>query len=177
MASPAMRVRARPVGPRRTAAPCLRRSSRRAACTRGKTRHRKRQVRCAAVVELHGLKRLRSARVISAGHAFVQNLRRGHYEFGMDVDPRHRLPAAFAELKLTIKIQHRHSRACQQAVNATPPHRLATSWPGSSRAHSRWRPASDTRGDGPADVVKRKAPGPDYTSRRMITRCRSWTTA
>jgi transposase-like protein len=26
------------------------------------------------------LKRLRSARVISAGHAFVQNLRRGHYE-------------------------------------------------------------------------------------------------
>jgi hypothetical protein len=27
-------------------------------------------------------KRLRSARVISAGHAFVQNLRRGHYELG-----------------------------------------------------------------------------------------------
>jgi transposase, IS6 family len=51
---------------------------------------------------MRGLKRLRSARVISAGHAFVQNLRRGHYEFGMDVDPRHRLPAAFAELALTI---------------------------------------------------------------------------
>jgi IS6 family transposase len=29
---------------------------------------------------MRGLKRLRSARVISAGHAFVQNLRRGYYE-------------------------------------------------------------------------------------------------
>jgi transposase, IS6 family len=29
---------------------------------------------------MRGLKRLRSARVISAGHAFVQNLRRGHYD-------------------------------------------------------------------------------------------------
>jgi hypothetical protein len=48
------------------------------------------------------LKRLRSARVISAGHAFVQNLRRGHYEFGMDLDPKRRLPAAFAELARAI---------------------------------------------------------------------------
>jgi transposase, IS6 family len=45
-----------------------------------------------------GLKRLGSAQVISTGHAFVQNLRRGHYELGIDVDPRHRLPVAFAEL-------------------------------------------------------------------------------
>jgi IS6 family transposase len=51
---------------------------------------------------MRGLKRLRSARVISAGHAFVQNLRQGHYEFGMDVDPKRRLPAAFAELALAI---------------------------------------------------------------------------
>jgi transposase-like protein len=51
---------------------------------------------------MRGLKRLRSARVISAGHAFVQNLRRGHYELGIDLDPRHRLPAAFAELALAI---------------------------------------------------------------------------
>ncbi|MGH3515332.1 MAG: IS6 family transposase, partial [Pseudonocardiaceae bacterium] len=29
---------------------------------------------------MRGLKHVRSARVISAGHAFVQNLRRGHYE-------------------------------------------------------------------------------------------------
>jgi IS6 family transposase len=51
---------------------------------------------------MRGLKRLRSARVISAGHTFIQNLRRGHYELGMDLDPRHRLPGAFAELALTI---------------------------------------------------------------------------
>jgi IS6 family transposase len=51
---------------------------------------------------MRGLKRLRSARVTSAGQAFIQNLRRGHYEIGMDTDPRHRLPAAFAELAPTI---------------------------------------------------------------------------
>jgi IS6 family transposase len=51
---------------------------------------------------MRGLKRLRSAGVICAGHAFVQNLRRSHYELGLDVDLRHRLPAAFTELALTI---------------------------------------------------------------------------
>jgi transposase-like protein len=51
---------------------------------------------------MRGLKRLRTARVISAGHAFVQNLPRGHYELGLDLDSRHRLPAAFAELARAI---------------------------------------------------------------------------
>jgi IS6 family transposase len=51
---------------------------------------------------MRGLKRLRCARVISAGHAFVQNLRRDHYELGVNADPRRRLPAAFAELTLAI---------------------------------------------------------------------------
>jgi transposase, IS6 family len=51
---------------------------------------------------MRGLKRLRSARVISAGHAFVQNIRRGHYELSVELDPQHRLPAAFAELALAI---------------------------------------------------------------------------
>jgi transposase-like protein len=49
-----------------------------------------------------GLKRLRSARVISAGHAFVQNLHRGHYELGTGIDPRHGIPQAFTELILAI---------------------------------------------------------------------------
>jgi transposase-like protein len=49
-----------------------------------------------------GLKRLRSAGVIGAGHGFVQNLRRGHYELGVDTEPRHRLSRAFAELALAI---------------------------------------------------------------------------
>jgi transposase, IS6 family len=51
---------------------------------------------------MRGLKRLRSTRVISAGHAFVQNVRRGHYELGVDTDPRHLLPAVFTELALAI---------------------------------------------------------------------------
>jgi IS6 family transposase len=40
--------------------------------------------------------------VISTGHAFVQNLRRGHYELGVDADPKRKLPAAFAELVIAI---------------------------------------------------------------------------
>ena len=51
---------------------------------------------------MRGLTQLSSARVISAGHAFIQNLRRGHYELGRDADPRHRLSAAFAELVRAI---------------------------------------------------------------------------
>jgi transposase, IS6 family len=51
---------------------------------------------------MRGLKQLRSARVVSAGHAFVQNLRRGHYELATHIDPRHRLPAIFTELTLAI---------------------------------------------------------------------------
>ena len=33
-----------------------------------------------------------------AGHAFLQNLRRGHYELGVDASPALRLDAAFTEL-------------------------------------------------------------------------------
>jgi IS6 family transposase len=40
--------------------------------------------------------------VISAGHAFIQNVRRGHYELGIDADPKRQLPAACAELALAI---------------------------------------------------------------------------
>ena len=51
---------------------------------------------------MRGLKRLSSAQVISTGHAFVQNLRRGHYELGLDADLKRRLPAVFTELALAI---------------------------------------------------------------------------
>jgi hypothetical protein len=45
---------------------------------------------------MRGLKQLRSTRVISTGHAFIQNLRRGHYELGADADPKtRRLATAF----------------------------------------------------------------------------------
>jgi IS6 family transposase len=51
---------------------------------------------------MRGLPRLRSARVICAGHAFIQNPRRGHYELAIDLHPNHRIPAAFTELALAI---------------------------------------------------------------------------
>ncbi|MGH3600113.1 MAG: IS6 family transposase [Pseudonocardiaceae bacterium] len=51
---------------------------------------------------MRGLKRLRSARIISAGHAFVQNIRRGHYELGTEETVNLRVQAAFDELTLAI---------------------------------------------------------------------------
>jgi len=51
---------------------------------------------------MRGLKRDRTARVIVAAHAFVQNLRRGFYDLGTDVPPASRLADAFAELALVI---------------------------------------------------------------------------
>ena len=48
------------------------------------------------------LKRHRSARILAAGHAFVQNLRRGHYDIAAEVPSRHRLRAAFDDLALAI---------------------------------------------------------------------------
>jgi len=49
---------------------------------------------------MRGLKRDRTARVIVAGHAFVQNLRRGFYDLGTDVRPAFRLADVFSELAL-----------------------------------------------------------------------------
>ena len=51
---------------------------------------------------MRGLKRHRSARILAAGHAFVQNLRRGHYELATDVPARHRIHAAFDQLAMAI---------------------------------------------------------------------------
>ena len=51
---------------------------------------------------MRGLKRFRSAAVITAGHAFVQNLRRGHYELATEVPPPLRLAAAFTELARAV---------------------------------------------------------------------------
>lgn len=51
---------------------------------------------------MRGLKRHGSARIITAGHAFVQNLRRGHYELATDIPARHRIHAAFDQLAMII---------------------------------------------------------------------------
>jgi transposase-like protein len=51
---------------------------------------------------MRGLKTDRTTRVVIAGHAFMQNIRRGHYELGVEADPRLRVRAAFSELIETI---------------------------------------------------------------------------
>jgi IS6 family transposase len=51
---------------------------------------------------MRGLKRVRSAARLAAGHAFVQNLRRGHYELATDASPPLRMATAFTELALAI---------------------------------------------------------------------------
>ena len=47
---------------------------------------------------MRGIKTIRSRRIFAAGHAFVQNLRRGHYELTTDVPAHDRARSAFTEL-------------------------------------------------------------------------------
>jgi IS6 family transposase len=51
---------------------------------------------------MRGLRTVRSAQTIIAGHAFAQNLRRGHYELGLDAPRGLRIAAAFTELAAAI---------------------------------------------------------------------------
>jgi hypothetical protein len=46
--------------------------------------------------------RVASARTISAGHAFVQNLRRGHYAITVDVAVQDRVRVVFDGLALAL---------------------------------------------------------------------------
>ena len=51
---------------------------------------------------MRGLRTDTTAQVIIAGHAFMQNLRRGHYELAADAPPALRVAAAFTELAHAI---------------------------------------------------------------------------
>jgi len=46
------------------------------------------------------MKRHHSARIRAAGHAFVQNLHRGHYDIATEVSSLHMLGLAFDDLAL-----------------------------------------------------------------------------
>jgi IS6 family transposase len=63
-------------------------------CDHGRVKSRLRPMR--------GLKQLRCARVICTGHAFIQNLRRGHYELGVEEPTTLRVVPAFTELAAAI---------------------------------------------------------------------------
>jgi transposase, IS6 family len=51
---------------------------------------------------MRGLKRDRTASVVIRGHAFIQNIRRAHYELGAETTPHLRLTEAFGELAEVI---------------------------------------------------------------------------
>jgi len=51
---------------------------------------------------MHGLSQDRSLRVIVAGHAFMQNVRRGHYELAVEEPANRRVAVAVEELALVI---------------------------------------------------------------------------
>jgi hypothetical protein len=76
---------------------------------------------------MRGLRTDQTAQVIITGHAFIQNLRRGHYELGLDAPPALRIAAAFTELAQAIltadraRVQH----VCR-FHNATAPGGRAT---------------------------------------------------
>jgi transposase-like protein len=51
---------------------------------------------------MRGLRTDQTAQAIIAGHAFMQNLRHGHYELAVDASPTTRVAAAFTELAQAI---------------------------------------------------------------------------
>ena len=51
---------------------------------------------------MRGLRQEHSARIVIAGHAFVQNVRRGHYELAVEEPVNRRLTVALDELALAI---------------------------------------------------------------------------
>jgi transposase-like protein len=51
---------------------------------------------------MRGLKQDRSARVAVAGHALVQNIRRGHYELAVEAPANRRVVVAFDDLAMMI---------------------------------------------------------------------------
>jgi transposase-like protein len=51
---------------------------------------------------MRGLKQDRTARIVIAGHALVQNVRRGCYELAVDASVNRRVAVAFGELALAI---------------------------------------------------------------------------
>ena len=51
---------------------------------------------------LRGLKQDRSARIVIAGHGFMQNVRRGHYELAVKEPMNRRVAVASAEIAVAI---------------------------------------------------------------------------
>ena len=70
---------------------------------------------------MRGLRTDRTAQTVIAGHAFMQNVRRGHYELGVDARPALRVTAAFIELAQQSDTRSAGSTRPQTPRNATEP--------------------------------------------------------
>jgi hypothetical protein len=70
-------------------------------------------------LQMRGLMRLRSAELITARHAFVQNLRRGHYEFVTDVPPPLRLASHSATSHWLCDLRSFQTNGCLDSLDAT----------------------------------------------------------
>jgi hypothetical protein len=78
--------------------------------------------------ELIGLKRRRSARILAAGQAFLQNIRRGHYELATDVPPA-------TDLRSIRPAHDGHLTACLPVIALCHAHRsTSTTLPSRSSA-------------------------------------------
>ncbi len=88
---------------------------------------------------MRGLKRIASARTIAAGHAFVQNLRRGHYAITAD------LPGTIGSASRSTNSRCACDPgdpgdpipACPVITNATAPPRRSDVWPRFAGVHQR----------------------------------------
>ena len=73
---------------------------------------------------MRGLNKIRSLRTVAAGHAFVQNLRRGHYAITVDTPVHDRVRFAFTELARCLQQRPRARHKLQRnprSNNATAP--------------------------------------------------------
>jgi IS6 family transposase len=73
---------------------------------------------------MRGLKTIGTARTIAAGHAFVQNLRRGHYETIAEVPAHDRVRAAFEQLTPCLRqpaADPTRPKPAIRSTNATAP--------------------------------------------------------
>ena len=73
---------------------------------------------------MRGLKTFRSARIIACGHAFIQNIRRGHYEIATEVAVQDRLRVASTSWHSPSDRQPNRFHPATRFDNATAPYFL-----------------------------------------------------
>src|ERR1700716_636485 len=96
---------------------------------------------------MRGLKQLRCTRVTTAGHAFIQNIHRGHYELGAEETVNLRILAAFDEVALVIGPTRINDRGCSNSAQCNSPRSGSVDVSSRGRRHGtpRWSRLYDSR--------------------------------